>query len=443
MRSLPIAICLLLLGCGSDGPQPQPSPTPLAAPVWEAPVQVGDAGPGYPVGTRGYQSGGPLQLAVDAAGNAFLASARAALVDPRNPSVPHVEAWGNAYRVGSGWDSPARLSEGTGLGDDWPSGLGLTPDGALFGWRAAVYHVGPVGLRGFGVRDGWLPPGTLLDIGGSGRVASMVTDSNGVPAVVYFDGSRSWLVRHTGVLQGPEEIWEGGAGALAADGSGALAVAGSPGGLAVRLPDGRWVRTSLPAAPGSSPSYVALSGRPGGGFVAGWIEQVSTTLTYAAADVDAGGNPGPRSSLGSVPAPQINPTFGPAYDPQPRLVASAGPRAAMAWRTGAELYVGRQGASSWGPVQAVPGAAVAGGSARMGARLPFDLALDGSGTLLLAWTSENCLVSVQRGPDQSWSPTSLVTTAANDVIVAMNAAGTAFAAWREGQAVMAARSPRR
>ncbi len=89
----------------------------------------------------------------------------------------------------------------------------------------------------------------------------------------------------------------------------------------------------------------------------------------------------------------------------------------------------------------MPNAAVTYGLPRMGARLPFDLALDGSGTLLIAWASESGLGAAWVG--QGCSPTALVATGASDVLLATNAGGTAFAAWRDAQRVMAARSPQR
>jgi hypothetical protein len=258
--------------------------------------------------------------------------------------------------------------------------------------------------------------------------------------LTYVENERCWLVRHTGVLEPPEGPLDA-CGQLASDGVGALAAIDEA--VAVRLPDGRWRMSPLPSTPGTFVRVRALVGRPGGGFVAGWAEDDQTQLAYAVAVIDAAGNIGPRRHLATVPRPDQDPLFGQQYDPQIRLAASAA-GAVAAWRVQSALYVSREIGAAWEPVQAVPNAAVVGGAPSQGAKLPFDLALDGNGTLLIAWVASSGLTAVQRAPGGDWSPTGLVAAVGQGPQLGMNAAGTAFMVWcGEGTKVMAARSSRR
>jgi len=450
MRALTALISLTLLcGCGSDGPglQPAPSPTPLAAPAWETPVQVADAGPGYPVGTLYHQTGGPRWLSVDPAGNAFLAASHAGLVDPSNrSSTRRQEAWASAFGSGQGWSAPVRLSAGAGVGNDDPNGIGLTPDGALFGWVAPVSGGRAFGLRGFATRTGWQPAGTLMtDPASTTSQSFATTDSTGTPSLVYLEGNRTLAVRHTGVLGSPETVFDVGyPTALAADGAARLAVARYDRTVALRLPDGRWLQTAAPA--GDLYTRLSLAGRPTSGFVAAWAELAGNEISYFASSLDASGSWGPPTLLFTVAPPFVDPRFHASeYDPAPRLAVGADGGAVVAWRTRTELIVSRETGGSWEPIQAVPNATPAGAPAP---------ALDRNGTLLLLWPVEGGgLVSAQRARGQSWSPTSRLTTSSSpvsgltiggsDPLLAMNGDGTAFAAWRDGERVMAARSPRR
>lgn len=397
-------------------------------------MQVGDAGTGYPIGTRRFAVGGPRELATNGAGDAFLATAFAS-VDGASIEQPRNEAWGSVFRSGQGWTIPVRLLGETPLSSDFSIGVGLTADGARFGWSQR----GASGLRAFDVRGGWLQP-QMLVAPASGRQAwGFVTDSDGLSSVFYVEGGQLFLVRESG---SPELMLETVApNAFATDGGGSIAAASYTGALAVRLPEGRLVRTAVPAAPGAYVTHVALAGRPAGGFVVAWIEW-DTGLTYAVAEMDASGSVGERTLLGSAPTVPVEPTFGVLYDAQPRVVARAN-GAAIGWRAGSDLYLARERRGAWDPAEALPGAAVVGGRPTRGATLPFALALDGQGVLLVAWTMADALVSAQRGPGQAWSRVTFVAPSASDPLLAMNESGTAFAAWREGSRVMAARSARR
>jgi hypothetical protein len=432
-RSVALLPVVVLLSCGGGGDEVVTPATP--APAWDAPAEVGDVGLGYPVSARAAVLGGPTQLAVDSAGNAYLALHVARPATGNGPDVN--KAWATVYRVSGGWMAPESLLNGTQLPRAVPTGVGLTPEGALFGWAVVAPDDDsdwPIGLRGYDRQQGWRSAGRLLNLGGATSADMMLTDASGIPSVVYSRQSATWLVRHTGALVGPELVFDGSAAAFAADGRGNLAVASFDGALAIRSPAGTWTRTTVP-------SVAAVAGRPDGGFALCQMEPVGDTLTYAVASLDSGGNLGPSTTLGSVRAPSLNPLMGTVYDPKPKIVVGAGGDVAVAWHAGTSISFSRQSGGQWQPLQTFP--ASGGGYARLGYTRPFDLALDRSGTLLVAWHTDLGVVSAQWAPGQTVSPTTTIADDGQDILLAMNADGVAFLAWRVGPTVMAARSTHR
>lgn len=429
MRVIALAAYLgLLAACATD--EPQPSPSPVSALVWDAVAVVGDSGPGYPVGVRHF-SGGPLQMLVDPAGRAYVSFAHAS---PEGPfSTGSVQGWGNVYEPNSGWKAPVLLAEGTGLTNHTACGIGFTPDGAMFGWRNVIDTDQAFGLRGFDVRLGWQSAGTLLAVPGPQATAAFTTTSDGTPTMAYEQGSDVFVVRHRGALEGPERVFaRDHVWAVTADGTGVLALTTGSGKLALRLADGRWI-----FPPRANPA--SLAGLPKGGFCAAWAESSGGGLLYRAATLDIGGRLTPPADLGSAPAVPIDTRFGAYYNSSPRIASSASGNLAVAWRAGERLFVTRAMGDRWEPLQTVPNA-----TTRLFGLYGFDVAIDASGRLLVAWVQDSLVKVAYQAPGQSWSSAvdlgRVDTVDPTEVLVATNASGTAFATWSDGRRVLAARS---
>lgn len=423
----------LLVACASDGPDLQPSPSPVPALVWDAAVAVGDPGPGYRAGVRVF-GGGPLQLVVDSASRAYLSFARASSEGPG--FSPSIQGWGNVYQPGSGWNAPVLLAEGTGLPNYTGNGIGFTPDGALFGWNEVIVdNRMAVGLRGFDVRLGWQSPGTLLSVPEPGFTLAVATTREGTPTMAFQQGSDVFVVRHRGVLEGPERIFSGESlVASAADGAGAFVVVTASGKSALRLGDGRWVGSVAPSG-----SIGALAGRPEGGFVAAWVDYSGEGLRYRAAMLDAAGRWMAPADLGSAPDVPVDARLGRYYNERPRIVTSASGSVAVAWRAGEKLFVTRATGDRWEPSQTVPNAV----TTVFGER-GFDVAIDASSRLVVAWEAPSSVKATHQAPGQSWSPPVDLGTGGS-LLLAVNASGTGFAAWNDSgkRVMMAARLPAR
>ncbi len=428
--------------------QPSPQPEPFVG-RWSSPLLVGDAGPGQRGSGMSGDGGSATSVLLDDSGRGVVLYLN--LGDPDQPLNQEAHAVANTYSS-AGWGTPVGLSSDRA---SWNLPQSLSGDGR--GNAIAVWHqTGFEGGNGYldsnrySVEGGWQPSVSIAKLPPSTNAphAKIVEGSDGSALVAWTDTElRVARSSSTGAWGVPTTI---GASTFF------FTLVGTPGDpligaadqsrLLYSVPDGAGGWQPAAEVPGAGSIVIGTAG----GFAA--AADRAGGFTFAWLRSDASGSPvgvsAARYSRATGWSAPVSIESGAADAGERAIRLAAGPagHALAYWLHGdgrlwASRYDPGAGWGAAGPVSAAAPLAQAGLPPGTSAALGVTAGIDGSGNALVLWADAGTrLFSVRAAPGRPWSaPQALPLDPATRGVVgplalAMNASGSALAAWAEPSA---------
>jgi hypothetical protein len=443
--------------CGGTEPAPQPSPQPEAfVGRWSSPLLVGDAGPGQS-GSRLSGDGGSITgVLLDDAGRGVVLFSN--LGDRVEPEFQEVHAVANTYSGGL-WGTPVGLS-GDQASWNLPNALaGDGRGGAIAVWqRTGVEDGGDLESNRYSVEGRWQPAVSIVRLPQSTNAprAQIVEGSDGTALMAWTDTElRLARVSPTGARGVPTAI---GPPAFF------FVLVGTPGDPLVGFTDNGRLLYSVPDGAGGWQPAVEVPGAGSvvTGFVGGFgaaADQVGG-FTFAWFRSDATGNPAgvvsARYDAATGWSAPVSVETGAADAGERAVKVVAGPAGHVLayWLHGdgrlwGNRYTPGSGWGRAGPVSTAVPLAQSGLPPGTSAALGATAGIDGSGNALVLWADAGTrLFSVRAAPGRPWSAAQALPLdpATHGVVgplaLAMNASGSALAAWAEPSACDTCPAPR-
>ncbi len=436
--------------CGGTEPAPQPSPQPEPfAGRWSAPLLVGDAGPGYQGSGRSGDGGSVKGVVLDDAGGGVLLFSR--FGDPVESSNPELHALASSHSAAGGWSTPIGLKRDDTLAWENPNALAGNRQGdAVAAWQRTGVEGQELYSSRYAARAGWQSARLIVTLPQSTNAprAQIVEDSSGAALVAWTDtGLRVARLPPTGAWGAPTTI---GPPAFF------FALVGTPSDPLVGFTDQGRLFYSSPDATGrwQTAAEVPGAGQIAVGVIGGFAAAADGVggFTFAWFRSDASGSPAgvvaARYSAAAGWSAPVSLETGGADGGERAIELTAGPAGHVLayWLHGdgrlwANRYVPGSGWGGDGPVSTAAPLAQAGLPPGTSSALGVTAGIDGSGNALVLWADAGTrLFSVRAAPGRPWSaPQALPLDPASRGVVgplalAMNASGSALAAWAEPSA---------